>query len=177
MDRFKFAAMAAFMFIAVAALAAVTVTESPGPHVLILADGTSKGYKTYAECRDAGPVNQKFRCANTVHIEKVGKCDPAEPPELPAETEAIAVQCPGNDKRWFNRAQGWEREDFPACGWQLSLLPREADPPFCQTPRVTSWDVLPGEDVWTPSIDPEFDEHSPTGPVDGPNEGPKASAP
>lgn len=165
-------AITAAIVLAAAATAAavVDVTETPGPHILYRPDGTSETFKTLAECVAAAPVaaapGAKSRCTSVTNITKVGSCEGEAEPELPAEIEAIATQCPNDDNRWYTRVQGWKRGAYPACGWELVMLP-EGVPSFCTDVLVTAYTPHP-DDAPTPDIDPEFDEHSPTGPGPGP---------
>jgi hypothetical protein len=60
---------------------------------------------------------------------------------------------------------------FPRCWKLVTETERLGD---CKT-RPSIYDPSP-DDAVTP-VDPEFDEHSPTGPVDGPGEGPGQGTP
>lgn len=155
------------------AWAGETVTETPGPVILYRPDGTSQTFKTLAECKAAAPVaaapGADSRCSVVTNIKKVGACDAATEPDLPSEVqvEEPAHQCPNDPNRWFNRVEGWKRDPYPSCKWQLKMLPEEANPAFCTALIVRDDTMLPGEELAELApIEPGYDEHDPIGPTD-----------
>jgi hypothetical protein len=152
-----------FLFAILASVAYASVKVTTGP--FISEDGTR--YPNADACIAAvtnGLGADPRTCIRTIVV--TGVCDEAVEPELPAEIEAIATQCPNDDTRWYLRAQGWKRNAFPACDWKLSMLPEQA-PEFCTATLETAFTASP-DDAPTPPIDPDFDEFSPTGPGPGP---------
>lgn len=74
-----------------------------------------------------------------------------------SEAELRAVECPeGFVGQWY------QERAADSCDWQ---------------PAEPQWQACSPDYAPAPTIDPEFDEHSPTGPVDGPGEGPGEGTP
>jgi hypothetical protein len=152
-----------FLFAILAGVAYASVKVTTGP--FISEDGTR--YPNADACVAAvsnGLQATPRTCVRTIVV--TGVCDEATEPELPAEIEAIATQCPNDDTRWYLKAHGWKRGAFPSCSWDLVMLPDEA-PSFCAEPRLSAW-TPSHDDASQPLVDPDFDEYSPTGPGPGP---------
>ncbi len=164
----------AFILLGVAGFASAgeTVSVALNDVVLYPADGgKATHFATLDECVKAAPAaiapGAKSRCHVINYVTKVGACDVAEPPDLPSEQEGFAIQCPTDSNRWFLRATGWERKPYPSCQFELTLLPKEADPPICHAPEVGSWAKDdPDSIAETPPVDPNYDEFDPVGPID-----------
>lgn len=151
----------ALLLVSGIALASVQVTTGP----VFAPDGTKHTNLDKCIAHVSATLGaEPALCVRTTTV--LGVCDEATEPELPLETDAIATQCPNDDTRWYLRAQGWKRGSYPACGWDLVMLP-EGTPAFCTDPQPSMYDPSPDDAPEAP-IDPEFDEHSPEGPGPGP---------
>lgn len=156
------------IFAGSALLAAVNVQV--GPYVL---EGQETPFATADECvlaAIAGLGRDPRPCVQRIVV--TGVCD-AGPPALPDVVEAVAAVCP-DGKRWFNRETGYVAADYPAC-YRLTLVPEGLDP-VCNTAPVDAWTPSP-DDAPKPRVDPAFDEHSPTGPGEGPPGAPTVDKP
>jgi hypothetical protein len=92
-------------------------------------------------------------------IRLVTSCEEVLRPAFEPELEGHL--CAGSDSAWYFTETVQRSTRLPAC-WKVV-----AEPVSDCAPRASLYDPSP-DDAPAPAVDPDFDEHSPTGPGPGP---------